>query len=88
MMRSQEIFFFYFLKYFVKYPKLFLQGLVDLLESYILPVVDEMMDDVESGKAWTLGQVPETITRLMQGLNEVACLVPESFYEVNLVKIE
>ena len=60
-----------------------LQGLVDLLEPFILPVVDEMMDDVESGKAWTMGQVPETVQRLMQGLNEVACLVPESFYEVN-----
>ena len=57
--------------------------MVDLLEPFILPVVDEMMDDVESGKAWTMGQVPETVQRLMQGLNEVACLVPESFYEVN-----
>ena len=56
--------------------------MVDLLEPFILPVVDEMMDDVESGKAWTMGQVPETVQRLMQGLNEVACLVPESFYEV------
>ena len=55
---------------------------MDLLEPYILPVVDEMMDEIESGKAWTLSHVPETISRLMQGLNEVAALVPESFYEV------
>ena len=47
-----------------------------------MPVVDEMMDDVESGKTWTLSHVPETITRLIRGLNEVACLVPDSFYEV------
>ena len=65
----------------------FLQGLVDLLEPFVMPVVDEMMDDVESGKTWTLSHVPETITRLIRGLNEVACLVPDSFYEVSFVRI-
>lgn len=55
---------------------------MDLLEPYIVPVVDEMMDDVEAGKAWTLGHVPSTISSLMQGLNDIACLVPQSFYEV------
>ena len=50
-----------------------------------MPVVDEMMDDVESGKTWTLSHVPETITRLIRGLNEVACLVPDSFYEVSFM---
>ena len=55
---------------------------MDLLEPYVIPVVDEMMDDVDSGRASTLAHVPETITRLLKGLNEVACLVPESFYEV------
>ena len=48
-----------------------------------MPVVDEMMDDVESGKTWTLSHVPDTINRLMRGLNEIACLVPDSFYEVS-----
>ena len=51
-----------------------------------MPVVDEMMDDVESGKTWTLSHVPETITRLIRGLNEVACLVPDSFYEVSFMR--
>ena len=55
---------------------------MDLLEPFIVPVVDEMMDEIESGKAWTLAHVPETINKLMQGLNDIACLVPESFYEV------
>lgn len=62
--------------------KVYFQALVDLLEPYVLPVVDEMMDELECGKAWTLAHVPDTICKLMQGLNDVACLVPESFYEV------
>ena len=41
-----------------------------------------MMDDVESGKLFGLGQVPEAVTRLLNGLNEVACLIPDSFFEV------
>ena len=53
-----------------------------MLEPYILPCVDEMIDEVESGKAWTLAHVPETISNLMRGMNDVASLVPESFYEV------
>ena len=36
-----------------------LQGLIDLIEPYILAVVDEMMDAVESGQMWTLSHVPE-----------------------------
>ena len=32
-----------------------------------------------------MSHVPETITRLILGLNEVACLVPDSFYEVSLI---
>ena len=53
-----------------------------MLEPYILPCVDEMIDEVESGKAWTLAHVPDTISNLMRGMNDVASLVPESFYEV------
>ena len=52
------------------------------MEPYILPCVDEMIDEVESGKAWTLAHVPDTISNLMRGMNDVASLVPESFYEV------
>ena len=51
-----------------------------------MPVVDEMMDDVESGKTWTLSHVPETITRLIRGLNEVACLGPDSFFEGSFMR--
>jgi hypothetical protein len=64
-----------------------LQGLIDLLEPYVQPVIDEMMDDVESGKSWTLAHVPEAVSRLLTGLSDIACLVPESFYEVRLCKI-
>ena len=39
-----------------------LQGLIDLIEPYILAVVDEMMDAVESGQMWTLSHVPEGIS--------------------------
>ena len=35
------------------------QGLIDLIEPYIIAVVDEMMDAVESGQMWTLSHVPE-----------------------------
>ena len=52
------------------------------MEPYVLAAVDEMMDDVESGKLFGLGQVPEAVTRLLNGLNEVACLIPDSFFEV------
>ena len=80
--------------------------MIDLIEPYIIAVVDEMMDAVESGQMWTLSHVPEgkkyaeslcqlfvyilklfvyffiAIMRLLSGLNEIACLIPDSFYEV------
>ena len=77
--------------------------MIDLIEPYIIAVVDEMMDAVESDQMWTLSHVPEgkkswpaiclhfetvclpffiAIMRLLSGLNEIACLIPDSFYEV------
>ena len=53
-----------------------------MLEPYVVPVVDELMDDVESGRTWTLSHVPEAMSKLMSNLSDVACLIPESFYEV------
>ncbi len=41
------------------------------------------MDDVESGKSWTLAHVPESIMRLLKDMTMIAELVPESFFAVS-----
>ncbi len=57
--------------------------MIDLLEPYIQPCVDDLLDDVESGRTWTLAHVPEAILKLLRDMNTVAPLVPESFFEVS-----
>ena len=55
---------------------------MDLLEPYLMAVVDEMMDNVEAGKMWTLAHVPEAVMILMQGCNDMSVIIPDSFFEV------
>ena len=47
-----------------------------------MAVVDEMMDNVEAGKMWTLAHVPEAVMILMQGCNDMSVIIPDSFFEV------
>ena len=55
---------------------------MDLLEPYLMAVVDEMIDNVEAGKMWTLAHVPEAVMILMQGCNDMSAIIPDSFFEV------
>ena len=55
---------------------------MDLLEPFFQPVIDELMDDVESGRTWTLSHVPEAINKLNANILDIAYLIPPSFYQV------
>ena len=63
------------------YPSL--QALLDLLEPYFSPLLDDLLDDVESGRTWTLGQVPEAVAKLNSNIMDIAHLIPPSFYRVS-----
>ena len=58
------------------------QGLVDLLEPFFIPAIDELLADVEAGRTWTLNHVPEAISKLMANLEDLAILIPKSFFFV------
>ena len=59
-----------------------LQALLDLLEPYFSPLIDDLLDDVESGRTWTQGQVPEAVAKLTANIMDIAHLIPPSFYQV------
>ena len=61
------------------------QGLVDLLEPFFLPAIDELLSDVEAGRTWTLHHVPEAISKMMANLEDLATLIPKSFYCVRTI---
>lgn len=61
-----------------------LQALLDLLEPYFSPLLDDLLDDVESGRTWTLGQVPEAVAKLNSNIMDIAHLIPPSFYRVSI----
>ena len=63
----------------------FFQGLVDLLEPFFLPAIDELLADVESGRTWTLNHVPEAISKLIANLEDLAILIPKSFFFVSCI---
>ncbi|TRY78188.1 hypothetical protein TCAL_04263 [Tigriopus californicus] len=65
----------------VKKPVWF-QGLLDLIEPFFHPIIDDLLDDVESGRTWMLSQVPEAIAKLNTNILDVAYLIPPSFYQV------
>ncbi len=58
------------------------KALLDLIEPYFHPLFDDLMDDVESGRTWTLAHVPEAISKLNSNMMDIAHLVPPSFYQV------
>ena len=58
------------------------QALLDLLEPYFSPLIDDLLDDVESGRTWTQGQVPEAVAKLTANIMDIAHLIPPSFYQV------
>lgn len=53
-----------------------------MLEPYFEPILDDLVDDLESGKTWTLAHVPEAIAKLNANILDVAHLIPPSFYQV------
>jgi len=57
--------------------------LVDLLEPFFIPAIDDLMSDVEAGKTWTLNHVPEGISKLVANLEDLAVLIPKSFFFVS-----
>ena len=59
-----------------------LQALLDLLEPHFSPLIDDLLDDVESGRTWTQGQVPEAVAKLTANIMDIAHLIPPSFYQV------
>ncbi len=60
----------------------FHQALLDLMEPYFHPIFDELLDDLESGRTWTLAHVPEAISKMNSNILDVAYLVPPSYYQV------
>ena len=70
-----------------KYLLFFIQALLDLLEPYFSPLIDDLLDDVESGRTWTLGQVPEAVAKLNSNIMDIAHLIPPSFYRVSGVTL-
>jgi len=60
------------------------QALLDLLEPYFHPILDDLLDDVEAGRAWTLAHVPEAIKKMNANIIDIAHLIPPSFYQVSL----
>lgn len=59
-----------------------LKGLLDLLEPYFHPIVDDLLDDVEACRTWRLADVPEAIVKMNSSILDVAHLIPPSFYQV------
>ena len=41
------------------------QAIVQLVEPHLMPVVHELMEMVQSGKAWTMNHVPGTIKEII-----------------------
>ena len=59
-----------------------MQGLLDLLEPYFFPIIDELVDDLEAGRTWTLAHVPVAIDKMNANIIDISHLIPASFYQV------
>ena len=66
----------------IKKPVWF-QALLDLLEPYFFPIIDDLLDDVEAGRTWTLGHVPAAIDKMNANILDISHLIPASFYQVS-----
>ena len=55
---------------------------MDLLEPFFHPLFDELLDDLEAGRTWTLSHVPEAIAKLNANMMDIAHLIPASFYQI------
>jgi hypothetical protein len=55
---------------------------LDLIEPFFYPIIDDLIDDLEAGRTWTLSHVPEAISKMNVNITDIAHLIPASFYMV------
>lgn len=58
------------------------QALIQLVDPFVVPVVQELLDLMEAGKAWTVGQVPTTRKTIITNLQEIVPILPVSVLEL------
>ncbi|XP_059095206.1 LOW QUALITY PROTEIN: uncharacterized protein LOC131889983 [Tigriopus californicus] len=54
------------------------QALIQLLDPFVVPIVQELLDLMEAGKAWTIGQVPATRKTIITNLQDIVPIIPIS----------
>ncbi|CAB4069978.1 unnamed protein product [Lepeophtheirus salmonis] len=58
------------------------RALLEILEPYFYPIINDLVEDVDGGKTWTISQVSDAIKKINVNIMDVAYCIPISFYQV------